>query len=51
MKVIVRPGINAVRNGLVFRPGETAGLPQPVAYRWLGSGWAIEAAVPAGGAM
>jgi hypothetical protein len=40
VKVVVRPRIHAVHAGIVYRPGETAEIPQHVAYQWLGSGWA-----------
>jgi hypothetical protein len=44
VKVIVRPGIQAVHNGNVYRPGEIADIPQHIAYGWFGSGCAVEAA-------
>ena len=44
MKVVVRPWINAVHDGNVYRPGEIADLPLHVAFGWIGSGWAVEAA-------
>jgi hypothetical protein len=43
VKVVVRPHIHPVYAGAVYRPGETADLPQPVAYQWVGSGWAVKA--------
>ena len=43
MKVVVRPDIQVVHDGTVYRPGETADLPQHIAYGWIGSGWAVAA--------
>jgi hypothetical protein len=39
----VRPPIQAVHGGSVYRPGDVADLPQHIAYSWIGSGWAVKA--------
>jgi hypothetical protein len=43
VRVLVNPGIQPVHDGVVYRPGDVADLPQPVAYQWVGSGWAVKA--------
>jgi hypothetical protein len=43
MKVVVRLGIQPVHDGVVYSPGDVANLPLHIAYRWLGSGWAVKA--------
>ena len=43
MKVLVRPHIQPVYAGMVYRPGEIADIPQHIAFQWFGSGWAADA--------
>jgi hypothetical protein len=43
VKVVVAPQIRPVHEGTVYRPGEVVELPMPIAYQWVGSGWAVEA--------
>jgi hypothetical protein len=45
VKVVVKQAIQVPYVGVVYRAGETVELPMPVAYQWLGSGWAVEAGI------
>jgi hypothetical protein len=42
VKIVVAPHITAVHEGTVYRPGDVVELPMPIAYGWIGSGWAVE---------
>jgi hypothetical protein len=43
MRVVVRHGVRPVHAGTVYEPGDVVELSMPVAYGWIGSGWAVEA--------
>jgi hypothetical protein len=43
MKVVVALQIHSVHAGVVYEPGDVVEPPMPVAYGWIGSGWAVEA--------
>jgi hypothetical protein len=46
MKVVVRQHIQSVHDGTVYRQGDVADLPLHITFGWIGSGWAVEPALP-----
>ena len=46
MKVEVIGNYQVAHDGKIYRPGDTADVPDEVAEEWQASGWVLEAAPP-----
>ena len=42
VKVTVADGVQVAHDGTVYRPGDTADVPDHVAAQWITSGWVTE---------